>query len=313
MNAFPRYSLPALLLVYCSFLGSPSGVLAESIYTDTKQYSRMYKKEIFKGKTLMNTFNFNAMPTTPYGPAYANIAIPEKRIPCAPPLGRPHSYALCYYSGPNYPTGIDPSNPSLPCTLSKDKVSAQCDCLLITTSGKVGEQPYYVGLDVISNLDIYKLNAETCKEDGSACASQGIVPPVCEALNVNLLVPGADVVSVYSEALQEKYYPDNDTNASTNCSDGLYAGCMTSPCMKTGKRDASGREIVQCTCPVYKGPYQIGQANQSCDANLLPGGPISSVSLQSSSPGQESDWSEKHSSRVRYVWSAKNNPAVQPQ
>ena len=267
---------------------------ADSIYDNPKQFGAKYEDAIFKGKTLRGIFHFNTAKTTPYGPAYANIAIPEKRIPCAPPIGRRHSYALCYYSGPNYPTGVNSSNPSLPCKLSENGVYADCSCLLITTTGKSSEQSYYVGLDVVSNFDIYKLQTETCGENASACLNQGITPPICEALNVNLLIPGADVVSVYSEVLQSDYYPAGETSGSTSCTDGLYAGCMTSPCERTGKFDASGREIVQCKCPVYKGPHQIGQANQSCDANRLPSG---------ANPPNSSGGSAKH------VWSAKYDPS----
>lgn len=269
---------------------------AESIYDRPTAYGKKYEEAIFKGKTLRRTFNFNTEKTTPYGPAYANIAPPDQRITCNPPLGRRFNYALCYYSGPSYPTGFNPSNPALPCKLSKDGVYADCSCLLITTDGTASEQPYYVGLDVISNLDIYRLQMETCGSGSEKCTSMGITPPVCEALNVNLLVPGADVISVYSEALQSAYYPPGDTSGSTNCATGFYAGCMTSPCERTGKFDATGREIVNCKCPVYFGPHEIGQAGQSCDANRLPTG----------LPGP-------HANDVRYVWSAKYDPSALPQ
>ncbi len=287
-----KLSLRAIISLILLFAGK--ACVAETIYDNPIKYDEKYERAIFKGKSLQKLFHFNIAKTTPYGPAYANIAIPEKRIPCSAPLGRRHSYALCYYSGPNYPTGVNPSNPALPCKLSKDGVYAECSCLLITTTGNASEQPYYVGLDVISNFDIYKIQTETCGEDASACLNQGITPPVCEALNVNLLVPGADIISVYSEALQSDYYPSGNTSGSTNCSDGLYAGCMTSPCEITGQTDSSGREIVQCKCPVYKGPHQIGQANQSCDANRLPSG----------------ENSPNRGGVAKYVWSAKNDPSA---
>jgi hypothetical protein len=46
---------------------------------------------------------------------------------------------------------------------------------------------------------------------------------------------------------------------STNCSQQLYAGCMTAPCTRT---DDEG--IVECACPTFDGPFQIGLNNQSC-------------------------------------------------
>jgi hypothetical protein len=45
----------------------------------------------------------------------------------------------------------------------------------------------------------------------------------------------------------------------TSCDSGPYVGCMTAPCVKTGKPG-----IVKCSCPVFNGPFQIGQDNQSC-------------------------------------------------
>ena len=236
------------------------------IYDDAKAYGRIYTNNIFRGKTIKNTFNFNTKKTTEYGPAYANIAIPGGLVNCNTPIGRKFSYALCFYSGPAYKTGVNPSNPILPCTLQENGVIADCDCQLISSNGVDQGIPYGVGIDVISNLAIYEMNTEACGINGDKCNNDGVPPPVCDAINTNLLIPGADFISAYSTALQENYYT-NGVSGTTNCETGLYAGCMTSPCYKTGRKDSNGQEIVSCKCPVYRGPFQIGQANQNCDAN----------------------------------------------
>ena len=236
------------------------------IYQDPKAYGKIYTNDIFRGKTLKNTFKFNTKETTTYGPAYANIAIPDGLVNCNTPIGRKFSYALCFYSGPAYKTGVNPRNPMLPCTLQDNGVIADCDCQLISSNGVDQGIPYGVGIDVISNLAIYEMNTEACGINGDKCNNDGVPPPVCDAINTNLLIPGADFISAYSTALQENYYT-NGVSGTTNCETGLYAGCMTSPCYKTGRKDSNGQEIVSCKCPVYRGPFQIGQANQNCDAN----------------------------------------------
>src|SRR5207253_5258691 len=66
-----------------------------------------------------------------------------------------------------------------------------------------------------------------------------------------------------------------------------YAGCMTAPCHYTGRQDDAGNQLVECTCPVYNGPFELGQAGVPCDANdLTPpaassGSPVDAAALQS--------------------------------
>jgi len=75
-------------------------------------------------------FHFNDLYTTPFGPAYADIWLAQQNfLACRPPVGRPFSYALCFFSGPaiGTPVPTDGSasvNPPLPCTLSEDGKSA---------------------------------------------------------------------------------------------------------------------------------------------------------------------------------------------
>ena len=47
--------------------------------------------------------------------------------------------------------------------------------------------------------------------------------------------------------------------AQTSCGTAFYAGCMTTPC--TGTNISC---IVNCSCPTFNGPYQVGQNDQAC-------------------------------------------------
>jgi hypothetical protein len=259
-------------------------------------YGNRYSNDILRGVTLKDIYSFNSKQTTKLGPAYANIVEKSSNfVKCSPPVGRKFTYALCYYSGPNQPTGNNPDNPPLPCKLSKNGLIANCTCYAISTDVAPAKVPYLVDINAISNAEIYNKTIESCGKDGEKCASGDTRPAVCEAINSNLLVPGADMVSVFS-LLYMQNYTSGSNGALTNCTGnnaGLYAGCMTAPCQRTGKFDANGNELVNCECPVYKGPYQIGQADQSCDANQTTSGTSSSKSNTN-------------------VWSAAYNPSNEP-
>jgi hypothetical protein len=115
--------------------------------------------------------------------------------------------------------------------------------------------------------------------------------PVCEAINTNLLVPGAELVSVFSPLYSSDYSASSNSQPITQCN-GLYAGCMTAPCKRTGQFDSQGNELVSCSCPVFNGPFQIGQANQNCDANIQSNGTTATTG-------------------PKHVWSAAYNPGSQ--
>jgi hypothetical protein len=276
---------------------------ALSAQTKSSNYGKRYSMAILRGVKLSDVFTFNDTDTTSYGPAYANVwTSPSNFLKCTPPTGSEFSYALCYYSGPDQPTGNNSENPSLPCKLSPDGVVANCSCYKITTDGVSPKVPYYVDINAISNLDIYQETVETCGIDGGKCAVSDRDPLVCEAINANLLVPGADLISVFSP-LYKGNYSDQGGDNSTSCVDGdagIYAGCMTAPCYDTGEQDANGNDIVECKCPVFDGPFQIGQGNQSCNAN----DPPPSAATSSSQDGSNSK------SRIdNNVWSAAFNPS----
>ena len=184
-------------------------------------------------------FKLNTLPTTSYGPAWADILLkPSNFLSC-----NNTAIALCYYSGANTTT---------PCTTDGGNIS-NCTCYEIA-AGK----PYFVDINAILNLDVYQKTVKVCGADGSNCKPTGKhEAPVCESIKNNTLIPGAELISTFSLAL-EKQIPIKETSCATPAA---YAGCMTAPCKRTGKTDpATGLPLVQCACPNYTGPFQVGTA-----------------------------------------------------
>jgi hypothetical protein len=253
-------------------------------------------------------FRFNDRKTTPFGPAYADIWLRQQNfLACKPPLGRPFTYALCLFSGPAVGTPVPTNgskavNPALPCKLSADGKSADCTCYALTTEQYPPYVPYFVDINAILNLDLYLRTVGACGHEGENCSPREPIrayswwndAPVCRAANAGRVIPGTDLISVFSTVKSSGYATGASPN-STSCTTGKYAGCMTAPCRHTGKKDSAGNELVQCQCPVYDGPYELSQAGVPCDANEL------------TSPAQGS----RHAVPPPvYVWSAAHNPAL---
>jgi hypothetical protein len=175
--------------------------------------------------------------TTGFGPAYADITVaPSNFLPC-----RGGPFALCYYSGPN-------SGPEdLSCTLTPDGNYANCQCFDIPYG------MYFVDINAILNHPIYLDTIAQCGTDGSLCGTINSAP-VCQAVNQGHLIPGTNTYSTFSFDC----VPTNGIGV-TNCTHAPYAGCMTAPCFPTNQPG-----IVQCSCPVFDGPYQVGQNDQAC-------------------------------------------------
>jgi len=270
----------------------------------SNNYGKRYSNKILQGVKLNDVFTFNDTNTALDLPAYANAWTSAANfLQCLPPAGKKFSYALCYYSGPDAPTGNSDQNPSLPCTLSPDGTLANCTCYEISTELVSPKMPYLVDIHAISNLDIYQDTLEVCGDQGADCLSGDRIPPVCEAINTNLLVPGADLISVFSPMYADDYVNsggDNSTECTIPGKEGLYAGCMTAPCYRTGEKDAAGRDLVECKCPIYDGKFQVGQGGQSCNANDPPP-PITTLSSHA-----------KKNTGGNNVWSAAYNPAGGP-
>jgi hypothetical protein len=175
--------------------------------------------------------------TTCFGPAYANILLASTNfVPC-----RGGPYALCYYSGPS--TGTE----DLSCTLTADGLYANCKCFDIPYG------VYFVDINAILNHSVYEATIAQCGADGSLCGAINSAP-VCSSVNQGNLIPGAQLFSTFSFDC----VPTNGIGQ-TNCTQAPYAGCMTAPCTRTAQPG-----IVNCSCPVFDGPYQVGQNDQVC-------------------------------------------------
>ena len=175
--------------------------------------------------------------TTAFGPAYANILLTGSNfLPC-----RGGPFALCYYSGPS--TGTE----DLSCTLTADGLYANCNCFNIPYG------VYFVDINGILNHSVYENTVAQCGIDGSLCETTNSAP-VCQSINQGTLIPGTNLFSAFSFDC----IPSNGIGQ-TGCTQAPYAGCMTAPCFKTGNPG-----IVQCSCPVFDGPYQVGQNDQAC-------------------------------------------------
>ena len=193
----------------------------------------------FQRYTGNKPFKLNTLPTTPYGPPWADIVMKtENFLECTGA-----SIALCYYSGPG---------PTTPC-IQDGLGIANCTCYEIPSG-----QRYLVDINAILYRDVYLKTVARCGKDGSLCRPNGsLEAPVCEAINSNTLIPGADLISTFSLYLEKQIHIDPTTCATP----AAYAGCMTAPCKRTGKIDPkSGLPLVQCGCPIFTGPYQVGTA-----------------------------------------------------
>jgi hypothetical protein len=164
-------------------------------------------------------------------PAYADILVEPKDnfLSCE---GGP--FALCYYSGPDG---------SLPCDTRTNDPLSKCKCIEIPYG------TYYVDIHAILDVDTYRQTIDYCGQSGSKCKRKNQAP-VCSIINANKLFPGADLISVFSFACAIE-----NNIGSFQCPQAVYAGCMTAPCY----RDSEDLDTVTCTCPNFKGPYQVGQ------------------------------------------------------
>ena len=139
---------------------------------------------------------------------------------------------------------------------------------------------------------------QQCGMDGSFCLNFSDLNSRLPEANVcslignkpNGLFPGADLISDFS---QIRLLPTASSNVpltgdagsfSKSCPNpplqaNLYAGCMTAPCMNTGRTDKrTGLPLVSCTCPTYNGPNQVGNPQiqgKSCSPTPFVGLPRS--------------------------------------
>ena len=223
----------------------------------------------FDRYTKNKPFKLNTLPTTPYGPPWADILLQQSNfVECSGA-----AIALCYYSGPGPTTPCNPDGLGI----------ANCTCYEIPKG-----QTYLVDINAILNRDVYLKTVAVCGKDGSNCKPTGSRPaPVCAAINNNTLIPGADLVSAFSFYLEKQALQNKEKEFlidPTLCPTSSYAGCMTAPCKKTGKIDPNTHlPLVQCGCPTFTGPYQVGtHVNQ--DQCVLDGTQVWSAAYTPPSP-----------------------------
>jgi hypothetical protein len=197
----------------------------------------------FQRYTGNRPFHLNTLPTTRFGPPWADIVTrpKENMLECS---GATAPIALCYYSGPEGPA---------PCTMDGLGI-ANCTCYEIPSG-----QTYFVDINAILNRDVYLRTVAVCGKEGGNCLPNGTKQaPVCDAINKNTLIPGADLISTFSLYLVAH---EHMGISPTTCEKPTtYAGCMTAPCRRTGRKDPkTGLPLVQCGCPIYDGPFQVGQ------------------------------------------------------
>ena len=146
----------------------------------------------FDDFTKNKPFTLNTLPTTPYGPPWADIVLSKKNfLQC-----KGASIALCYYSGPETPIA-DGAAPT-PCDLRDGEAIADCTCYKIPEG-----PPYYVDINAILNLDVYLDTVKKCGNDGSGCQPTGSEEaPVCKDINNADLDSRCGLISTFSHALE---------------------------------------------------------------------------------------------------------------
>jgi hypothetical protein len=249
-----------MMLSALSVLGAPCRAFSAGAASSASNPSCAQDQNFsFDEFTKNKRFKLNTLCTTPYDnpdtPAWADILVtPENFVECT---GAP--FALCYYSGPDASVNPDADAASTPCYLRDDGAIADCTCYEIPAYYR-----YFVDINAILNLDVYLDTVDKCGIGGSECLPFGTKEaPVCKAIREGKLIPGADLISTFSFALETEI----PIATGQSCDDDiLYAGCMTAPCKRTGEYDPfTGYPLVQCACPTFRGPFQVGRELTSPD------------------------------------------------
>lgn len=255
----PRRFVAAILLLGAGLFADSAAAQhwSPEFRNDPARTARTFKRDVFienlrqgNRKVVLDWFRrgpgfaFNVKRTAKaagydsHAPAYADIVgdFGTNFLKCE---GGP--FALCFYSGPEGP---------LPCDTSKYDTTSECTCTVIEHG------LYFVDILGILNRAVYEETARACGPDGSGCPGVGDAP-VCDVVEEKLrenekMFPGADMISVFSfDGAAEVPI------GQSSCESGKYAGCMTAPCYYPDGDETS--DTVQCLCPNYSGPFQIGQ------------------------------------------------------
>ncbi len=185
------------------------------------------------------SFPLNTQETTPYGPAWADVVLTTSDwIPCFGP------YALCFYAE---------------CTPDEGSGGELVNCPCFSAFGT-----NYVDINAILNNDVYNETKTFCTANPDSCRIPNEAP-VCQSLNSGSFMQGATTFSTFSF-----YNATEEPIGNTDCLDPaiVYGGCMTAPCYgPTTPGSQSGTTMIECLCPTYVGPHQLGKDNLSCDVS----------------------------------------------
>jgi hypothetical protein len=179
-------------------------------------------------------FTLNTQQTTAYGPAWADVVTSASDwIACYGP------YALCYYAN---------------CVATPGSHNQLADCPCFEAFGT-----NYVDINAILNNDVYNDTVAYCATNDCTVPNAA---PVCDAIISGSLMYGASTFSTFSF-----YRATEQPIGLTDCSSqpGRYAGCMTAPCFGQSTLGEDSTTLIQCQCPIYDGPFQVGSDNLSCD------------------------------------------------
>jgi len=182
------------------------------------------------------SFPLNTQMTTAYGPAWADVTTSTSDwITCFGP------YALCYYAN---------------CTEKPNSYGMIANCSCYETFGT-----NYVDINAILNNDVYNETKTFCDANPGECHKPNQAP-VCASLSSGDFMSGADRFSTFSF-----YRAAQEPIGSTDCTSqpALYAGCMTAPCYNPTTSGTDNTTLIECQCPTYNGPFQVGLDNLSCD------------------------------------------------
>lgn len=205
---------------------------------------------------------------------------------------RGNGYALCYYSGPSgqQPTRPGTSAPPLPC----DPIGpAAADCTCYALPGGVYEGALtwnYVEVGSILNPAVRSETIAQCGEDGTDCLNMVSLHGSCRTPDGAIAeaeecqqAPVCSYLGNAAEGISQTLYPDREdvelistfsfaysdvhrigSHDCTATPYHQYAGCMTAPCTQ----DENG--LTTCECPLFQGPYQVGQDYYALQCNISP-------------------------------------------
>jgi len=153
-------------------------------------------------------------------------------------------YALCAFAN---------------CTVNPDETTASCGCYGFDEPSGISEMRISLIPDEGVRQATVEAYYEACVSSPAGCDEHmRDKTPVCNAINDNLLWPTANLVSTYSQALEEENNVDYDIGPNWRCpaAPGRFVPvCMLAPCLDSAPSENPyhfGQHNVTCTCPLVE-------------------------------------------------------------